>query len=115
MTVASHSTIRAFLSIMGRLTSEKKAKIVRLREQNTNISQIVKILGDDDCQISRLSVRRFVKRFQERLSFLNAPLPSRPNESVTPEVLSFIDAEMEKNDELTEPKLGKKLHEQFRR
>lgn len=113
MTVASQSTVRAFLSIMGRLTNEQKAKIVRLREQGRNISQIVKILGDDDCQISRLSVRRFLKRFQERQSFANAPLPGRPNENGTPEVLNFIDAEMEKNDELTAPKLGKKLQEQF--
>ena len=113
MTVASQSTVRVFLSIMGRLTNEQKAKIVRLWEQSRNISQIVKILGDDDCQISRLSVRRFLKRFQERQSFANAPLPGRPNENVTPEVLNFIDAEMEKNDELTAPKLGKKLQEQF--
>ena len=98
---------------MGRLTNEQKAKIVRLREQNTNITQIVKILGDDDCKISRLSVRRFLKRFQERQSFANAPQPGRPNEEVTPEVLNFIDAEMEKNDELTAPKLRKMLQEQF--
>ena len=113
MIVALHSTVRAFLSIMGRLTNEQKAKIVRLREQNTNISQIVKILGDDDCQISRLSVRRFLRRFQERQSFANAPQPGRLNEKVTPEVLNFIDAEMEKDDELTVPTLCKKLQEQF--
>ena len=114
MTVALHSAVRAFLLIMGRLTNEQKAKIVRQnREQNKNISQIVKILGDDDCQISRLSVRRFLRRFQERHSFANAPLPGRPSEAVTPEVLDFIDAEMEKNDELTARKLGKKLQEQF--
>ena len=58
---------------MCRLTNEQKAKIVRLREQNRN-SQIVKILGEDDCQISRLSVRRFLRRFQERQSFVNMPL-----------------------------------------
>ena len=80
---------------MGRLTNEQKAKIVRLREQNANITQIVKILGDDDCKISRLSVRRFLKRFQERQSFANAPQPGRPNE------------------ELTAPKLRKMLQEQF--
>lgn len=105
MIVVLHSTVRAFLSIMGRLTNEQKAKIVRLREQNTNISQIVKILGNDDCRTSRLSVRWLLRRFQERQSFANAPLPGCPKETVTPEVLNFIDAEMEKNDELTAPKL----------
>jgi len=59
MTVASQSTVSLFLSIMGHLMNEQKAKIVRLREQNRNISQFVKILGDDDCQTGRLRVRRF--------------------------------------------------------
>lgn len=107
------SNIVQVTSTMGRLTNEQKAKIVRLREQNTNISQIVKILGDDDCKTSRLSVRRFLRRFQERQSLENAPLPGRPNEGVTLEVLNFVDAEMEKDDELTAPKLRRKLHEQF--
>ena len=55
----------------------------------------------------------FLRHFQERQSFANAPQPGHPNENVTTEVLNFIDAEIEKNDELTEPKLGKKLQERF--
>ena len=61
--------------IMGHLTHEQKAKIVRLRERNMNIGEIVRTLADDDCKISSLSVRRFLRRFQERQSFKNAPLP----------------------------------------
>ena len=98
---------------MGRLTHEQKAKIVRLRSKNKNISEIVRILADDGCQISRLSVRRFLQRFQERQSFENAPTPGRPAEQVTLEVLNFVDAEMEKNDELTAPHLHKKIYENF--
>jgi len=60
---------------MGRLTHEQKAKIVRLRERNMNISEIVRTLANDDCKISRLSVRRFLRRFQERQSFENARCP----------------------------------------
>ena len=90
---------------MGRLTNEQKAKIVRLRERNTNISQIVKILAEDDCHISRLSVRRFLRRFQETQSFANAPKSGRPNENVTTEITNFIDSEMERDDELTASKL----------
>lgn len=99
---------------MGRLTNEQKAKIIRLRERNTNISQIVKILAEDDCHISRLSVRRFLRRFQETQSFANAPKSGRPNENVTPEIMNFIDSEMERDDELTAPKLRKRLWQQFR-
>ena len=98
---------------MGRLTHEQKAKIVRLRSKNKNISEIVRILADDECQTSRLSVRRFLRRFQERQSLENTPTPGRPAEQVTLEVLNFIDAEMEKNDELTAPHRRNKINEKF--
>ena len=98
---------------MGRLTHEQKAKIVRLRERNMNISEIVRTLADYDCKISRLSVRRFLRRFQERQSFENAALPGRPAEDVTPQLMTFIDNQMEQNDELTAPNLKKKIYEEF--
>ena len=98
---------------MGRLTHEQKAKIVRLRSKNKNICEIVRILAEDECQISRLSVRRFLRRFQEWQSFENAPIPGRPAEHVSLELLDFIDGEMEKNYELTAPHLRKKITEKF--
>ena len=87
--------IQGYSTIMGRLTQEQKAKIVRLRLKNKNI------------------VRRFLRRFQERQSLENAPIPGRPVKQVTCEVLNFVDAEMEKNDELTAPHLRKKISEKF--
>ena len=87
--------------------------MVRLRERGMNIGKIAKTLANDDCKISRLSVRRFLKRFQERQSFENAPLPGRPAEDVTPELMSFIDKQMEQNDELTAPNFRKKIFEEF--
>ena len=51
---------------MGLLTHEQKTKIVRLRARNKNISEIVRILAEDDCKTSRLSVRLFLRRFKER-------------------------------------------------
>ena len=98
---------------MGRLTDKQKAKIIRLRDQNTNISRIVRILAQDGCPISRLSVRLFLRRFQERQSFANVPPPGRPSETVTPEIMNFIDTEMEKNDELTSPTLRQKIRNEF--
>ena len=99
---------------MGRLTHEQKAKIVRLRERNKNISEIVRTLAEDDCKISRLSVRRFLRRFHERQSFENTPLPGRPAEEVTLPIMNFIDAQMERNDELTAPNLRRKIFEEFK-
>ena len=98
---------------MGRLIHKQKAKIVRLSERNMNISEIVKTLADDGCKISRLSVRRFLRHFQGRQSFENAPLPGRPAEDVTPQLMTFVDNQMEQNDELTAPNLQKKIFKEF--
>ena len=81
---------------MGRLTHDQKAKIVRLRNAKKSISEIVRILAEDECQISRLSVRQFLKRFHERQSFMNLQPTGRPAKDVTTELTNFIDAEMEK-------------------
>ena len=78
-----------------------------------NISEIVRTLADYDCKISCLSVRRFLRRFQERQSFENAALPGRPAEDVMPQLMTFIDNQMEQNDELTAPNLKKKIYEEF--
>ena len=43
----------------GHLNAYQKEKIVRLREKGKNISEIVRLLAEDDFKISRLSVRRF--------------------------------------------------------
>ena len=98
---------------MGRLTHKQKAKIVRLRDNQKNISEIVRIWAADNVRISRLSVRLFLRRFQERQSLENAPLPGRPAEEVMLEVMNFIDREMKKNDELTAPGLRRRIYEQF--
>ena len=91
------------------LTHYQKSKIVRLRDQGKNISEIVRILADDDFKTSRLSVRRFLRRFHERQSFENAPRSGRPSEGVTMELMDFIDAEMERNDEMTAPGLSQSI------
>ena len=78
-----------------------------------NICEIVRTLADDDCKISRLSVRRFLRRFQERQSFENALLPGRPAKDVTPQLMTFVDNQMEQNNKLTAPILQKKIYEEF--
>ena len=58
-------------------------------------------ITEDECQISHLSVRCFLRCYQEHQSFGNAPLPGQPAEQVSDNVLNFTDHEMEENDELT--------------
>ena len=70
-------------------------------------------LAEDNVRISRVSVSLFLRRFQERQSFENAPLPVRSAEEVTLEMMNFIDREKEKNDELTAPVLRRRIYEQF--
>ena len=98
---------------MGFLTSEQKARIVRLQLRGKGPSEIVKLLAEDDVKISKWSVIKFLKRYRERQSLENAPRTGRPSEGVTIEVMNFIDAEMERNDEMTSPLLARKIYEEF--
>lgn len=98
---------------MGCLTPEQKARIVRLQSRGKGPSEIVKLLAEDDVKISRWSVIKFLKRYRERQSLENAPRTGRPSEGVTIEVMNFIDAEMERNDEMTSPLLARKIYEKF--
>ena len=98
---------------MGFLTSEQKARILRLQSRGKGPSEIVKLLAEDDVKISRWSVIKFLKRYRERQSLENAPRTGRPSEGVTIEVMNFIDAEMERNDEMTSPLLARKIYEEF--
>ena len=94
---------------MGFLTHEQKTKILRLKSNGKGPSEIERILAEDDVKISYWSVVRFLRRFQERKSLDNAAKSGRPPLGVTMELLNFIDAEMESNDELTSPELAKRI------
>ena len=94
---------------MGFLTHEQKTKILRLKANGKGPSEIVRILAEDDVKISRWSVIRFLRRFQETKSLENAAKSGRPPLGVTIELMNFIDAEMESNDELTSPELAKRI------
>ena len=98
---------------MGFLTHEQKRKIVKLRSQGKGTSAIVRYLAEDDVQISHWSVIKFLKRYQERQSFENAPKPGRPAAGVTAELMNFIDSEMDRNDEMTSPELTRRIYERF--
>ena len=94
---------------MGFLTHEQKTKILRLKSNGKGPSEIERILAEDDMEISRWSIIRFLRRFQERKSLDNAAKSGRPPLDVTRELLNFIDTEMESNNELTSPELAKRI------
>ena len=98
------------ISLTGSLS---KSKIIRLRSKGKGTSEIVRILAQDDIKISRWSVIRFLKRYDERQSLENAPKSGRPTADIDMVTMNFIDSEMEKDDELTAPELTKRVNERF--
>ena len=90
---------------MGFLTHEQKARVIRLRSRGKGPTEIVRLLAEDDVKVSRWSIIKFLKQYQETASLENAPRPGRPSEGVTLELMDFIDKQMERNDELTSPGL----------
>lgn len=98
---------------MGFLTHESKARIIRLRARGEGVTEIVRILAEDDVKISRWGLIKFLKRYDERQSLENAPKTGRPVEGVSIELMNFIDAEMERNDEMTSPELTRRVNQRF--
>ena len=94
---------------MGFLTHDQKARIIRLQSNGEGASEIVRILAEDDIKISRWSIIRFLRRYQERQSLENAPKSGRPSQGVAFELMNFIDSEMERDDELTLPELTRRI------
>ena len=79
---------------MGFPTHDQKARIIRLRSNGKGASEIVRILAEDDIKISRWSIIRFLRRYQERQSLENAPKSGRPSQGIMIELMNFIDTEM---------------------
>ena len=98
---------------MGFLTHKRKASIIRLRSRGKGVTEIVQILTEDDVKISRWGLIKFHKMYDERQSLKNAPKTGCPAERVSVETMNLIDAEMEQNDEMTAPKLTRRVNQQF--
>ena len=52
--------------------------------------------------------------YNERKLLQNDAKPGRPSEGVTIELMNSIDAEMERNDEMTSPELAQRIFKEFR-
>ena len=98
---------------MGFLTHKQKSRILRLRSKGTSTSEIIRLLAEDDIKVTRWSVIRFLKHYQERKLLENAPRTGRPSEGVTIELMNFIDREMERNDEMTSPQRSRWIYQEF--
>lgn len=56
---------------------------------------------------------KFLKRYQERKSLENALRSGRPAADVSVEMMDFLDAEIEMNDEMTAPELTRRVNDRF--
>ena len=73
----------------------------------------MRILAEDDMKISRWGLIKFLKRYNEGQSLENAQKTGLPVEGVSIEMMNFIDAEMERNDEMTAPELTRRVNQRF--
>lgn len=88
---------------MGCLTHEQKTKILILKSNRKGPSEIVGVLAEDEVKISCWSIIRVLRRFLETKLLENAAKSGCPAFGVTIQLMKFIDAEMDSNDELTSP------------
>ena len=70
------------------------------------------LLDNDDINVSRQSISKLVNRYEKTGSYACKPKPGKQS-TFRKEYLDFIDEEMEKDDELTAPKLQRMIAEKF--
>ena len=73
----------------------------------------MRILAEDDVKVSCWSIIKFLKRYQARKSLENAPQSGHPAAEVSVEMMNFLDAEMERNDEMTAPELMRRINDRL--
>ena len=101
---------------MGRLTTAHRMRIVMLRRQrqpSLGVTEIVRKLATEGITITRAAVYAILKKYDEHKTVSDLSPPPRQRKNVTHELLDFIDAEMEKNDELTAVDLQRLIFAQF--
>lgn len=91
----------------------KKIQLSHLNAKGKGATEIVHILAEDVVKVSRWSVIRFIKRYQDRQSLQNAPRSDHPTGEGSLEMMNFLDTEMEWNDEMTAPELTRGINDRF--
>ena len=75
--------------------------------------EIVRFLSDNGYSVSRQAVAKVLSKFKATGSISDLLRSGRPAENLSPELMDFVDAEMEKNNELTAPGLQKLIQAKF--
>lgn len=98
---------------MGKLSKTQKELIVQLSSRGMKCMKIKKVLEGHGYSVSRQTVAKLMKKYKTTGSVRDAPRSGRPTESLSNELLDFVDGEMEKNNELTAPGLQKLIESKF--
>lgn len=88
------------LPVMGRTPVYVKLRIVSLSSTLKSINEIVRHLQEEGIKITRQAVARILKQYKETGSLADKTAPGR-EPTLSREVMNFMDAKMEENDELT--------------
>ena len=89
---------------MGKLSLYWRRRVVSLSKGNMNVPSIVRVLSEEGIVVSQTSVSKFLKRYRQSGSLLDAPHTGRKSK-ILKKHLSFMDEKMKANDELTSEEL----------
>ena len=96
------------------LSAYVKNRIILLREKGKKIVDIhQELLNVDQIKVSRQAIGRLIKKYGTTGSISDKPKPGRPS-MLTIEHFNFIDAAMERDDELTSAGLQRQMLERFK-
>ena len=93
------------------LKDHVRVKILELRHLGP--TEIQKQLANDGESVTRAAIYSIFKKWDEHKTTGNLPLPPRPREGVTTDLLNFVNTVMEANDETTARTLMHKISDTF--
>jgi len=99
-------------SIMPRLSLDARRRAVEYWQSGYSVADIKDRFKEEKVSISKRSLERLMKKYLQYGTLLDLPRRAR-TKKLTQEMVMFMNSELEKNDEMTAPRLRNKLTEKW--
>ena len=97
---------------MPRLSLDARRRAVEYWQSGYSVADIKDRFKEEKVSISKRSLERLMKKYLQYGTLLDLPRRAR-TKKLTQEMVMFMNSELEKNDEMTAPRLRNKLTEKW--
>ena len=97
---------------MPRLSLDARKRAVELHQSRFSVEDIHARLREEKKYITKRSLQRLIKKYQQYRVVQDLPRRARPKK-LTPEMVMFMNNELERNDEITAKRMRDELIEKW--